>query len=119
MNQSHQRKAAPIGPERQSGKAKVIRASELAQMGVCEQRVVFEHRYGPRRTNQERQVMLRGQRMHDFYHREALWILQRPSSFSFIWRIAMAVVTWMVRIWKGRAGCAAEHKTREQEKEGC
>ena len=119
MKQSHQRKAAQIGPERPSGKAKVFRASELSQMGVCEQRVVFEHRHGPRRTNQERNAMLRGQRMHDLYRREVLWILRRPPSFSFIWGMVRALVAWIVSIWTGRAGREGQHKKCNQGKDRC
>ena len=119
MNRSQQRRAPQLASERSTCKAKVIRASELAQMGVCEQRVVFEHRHGPRRTNQERQAMLRGQRMHGLYHREALWILRRPSSFSLIWRMAWAVVCWIVSMWRGKAGREAEHNRCDQGKDGC
>ncbi len=119
MNQGHQRRARQRGPERPSGKTKVIRASELAQMGVCEQRVVFEHRHGPKRTDQERRAMLQGQRMHDLYHREALRILRRPPSFSFIWRMVRALVNWIVSMCRSRVGCGAEQEKGEQGKDGC
>lgn len=41
-----------------------VSASELAQMGVCEQLVQFEHRYGRRRSAQQRADMMRGDREH-------------------------------------------------------
>lgn len=39
-------------------------ASELAQMGVCERLVLFEHRYGPHRSAPQRAAMARGEREH-------------------------------------------------------
>jgi hypothetical protein len=119
MNQGDQRRAPYRGSERPPCKAKVIRASELAQMGVCEQRVVFEHHYGPRRTHQDREAMLLGQRMHDLYHREALWILRRPPSFRFVRGMVRALVAWIVSIWKGRAGREVEHDKCDQRKDKC
>lgn len=41
-----------------------VSASELAQMGVCEQLVQFEHRYGRRCSAQQRADMVRGDREH-------------------------------------------------------
>ncbi len=41
-----------------------VSAPELAQMGVCEQLVQFERRYGPRRSAQQRADMVRGGREH-------------------------------------------------------
>jgi hypothetical protein len=119
MKQGHQRSALQRGPQRPIGKAKVIRASELAQMGVCEQRIVFEHRHGPKRTDQERGAMLQGQRMHDLYHREALRILRKPPSFSFIRRMVRALVNWIVSMCRSRVGRGADPEKGEQGKDGC
>lgn len=41
-----------------------VSASELAQMGVCEQLVLFEHSYGQHRSAQQRADMVRGGREH-------------------------------------------------------
>lgn len=47
-----------------------VSASELAQMGVCERRVVFEHRYGKRRTIEQQQAIKRGRRAHGRFYPE-------------------------------------------------
>lgn len=41
-----------------------VSASELAQMGICEKRVVFEQRYGRRRTLVQLEALRRGLRAH-------------------------------------------------------
>ena len=46
-----------------------VSASVLAQMGVCEKRVVFEQRYGRRRTLAQLEALQRGLRAHQrFFH---------------------------------------------------
>ena len=47
-----------------------VSASELAQMGVCERLVVFEHRYGKRRTVEQQRAIKRGLRAHARFYRE-------------------------------------------------
>jgi hypothetical protein len=47
-----------------------ISASELAQMGVCERLVVFEHLAGRQRTLQQAQAMRRGHRLHRQFYAE-------------------------------------------------
>lgn len=47
-----------------------VSASELAQMGVCERLVLFEHRYGQRRTAQQRKGIAQGNREHRRFFRE-------------------------------------------------
>ena len=47
-----------------------VSASELAQMGVCERRVKFEHDRGRRRTPEQLQAMERGLRAHEEFYRE-------------------------------------------------
>ena len=47
-----------------------VSASELAQMGVCERLVVFEHRYGKRRLLKQQAAIERGQREHEQFYRE-------------------------------------------------
>ena len=47
-----------------------VEASELAQMGVCERLVVFEHRYGRQRTAEQQRAAMRGLRAHKRFYRE-------------------------------------------------
>lgn len=47
-----------------------VSASELAQMGVCERLMVFEHRYGKRRTVEQQRAIKRGLRAHARFYRE-------------------------------------------------
>ena len=47
-----------------------VSASELAQMGVCEQRVKFEHDLGRRRMPEQLQAMERGLRAHEEFYRD-------------------------------------------------
>ncbi len=49
-----------------------VSASDLAQMGVCERMVFFEHLYGRRLTQHRRAAAARGQRLHrQFYEKGA------------------------------------------------
>lgn len=47
-----------------------VSASELAQMGVCEWLVLFEHQRGARRTAQQLQDLARGRDAHDRFHQQ-------------------------------------------------
>lgn len=47
-----------------------VSASELAQMGVCERLVVFEHQYGKLRTAEQLSALKRGRRSHRRFYRE-------------------------------------------------
>lgn len=47
-----------------------VSASQLAQMGVCERLVVFEHRYGKPKTVEKRQAIERGLRAHERFYRD-------------------------------------------------
>jgi hypothetical protein len=58
-------------------KAKAVRASELAQMGVCERRVVFEHRYGKRHTAAQRAAIRRGLQEHERFFRDGVRITDK------------------------------------------
>lgn len=53
-------------------KAKAVRASELAQMGVCERLVVFEHRYGKRHTAAQRTAIRCGLQAHERFFRDGI-----------------------------------------------
>ncbi|MGJ9418777.1 CFI-box-CTERM domain-containing protein [Massilia sp. CMS3.1] len=59
------------GDGRQSGKkVNAVGASELAQMGVCERLVVFEHHFGKRRSLRQRGAIKRGQIAHKQFYRD-------------------------------------------------
>ena len=53
-----------------SGRCQRVSASSLAQMGVCERLVLFEHRYGRRYSVQQRKDMARGGREHRRFYLE-------------------------------------------------
>lgn len=48
-----------------------VSASQLAQMGMCETLVVFEHRYGKRPRPSQRLALKRGRRAHQRFLRQA------------------------------------------------
>lgn len=89
----------------------VVSASELAEMGVCERRVLLAHRHGPRRTSAQRRAMRRGLRAHERFHRDGLAANEgasrrrRPTAFASLgrWfvglctRIALAVLRSLAR----------------------
>lgn len=84
----------------------VVSASELAEMGVCERRVLLAHHHGLRQTSAQRRAMRRGLRAHERFHRDGLAAKEggsrrrRPIAFasSSRWfvgvclRIALAVL---------------------------
>ncbi len=49
-----------------------VSASQLAQMGVCERLMVFEHRYGKRVSPEQRQAIRRGLDEHERFYREGM-----------------------------------------------
>jgi hypothetical protein len=51
---------------------KPVSASELAQMGVCERLVVFEHRFGKRFSKERRQAIRRGLDEHDRFYQDGI-----------------------------------------------
>ena len=60
-----------------------VSASELAQMGVCERLVVFEHRYGKRCLPEQRAAIERGRREHERFYRQGR-IAPAPPGRCFI-----------------------------------
>lgn len=58
-------------------KAKAVSASELAQMGVCERLVVFEHRYGKRHTAARRAAIRYGLQAHDRFFRDGVRMTEK------------------------------------------
>ncbi len=76
-----------------------VSASELAQMGVCERLVVFEHRYGKRRTVEQQQATKRGRRAHARFYRERHMELPRQWRHFVVFLIfgrwlALCVAKW-------------------------
>ena len=49
-----------------------VSASELAEMGVCERRVLLTQRHGRWCTEVQRRAMRRGLRAHERFHRDGL-----------------------------------------------
>lgn len=73
-----------------------VSASELAQMGVCERLVVFENRYGKRRTVLQQRAIQRGLRAHlRFYHRH--FDASADGRTAITTRIASVVYGWLRR----------------------
>ena len=60
-----------------------VSASELAQMGVCERLVMFEHRYGKRCLPEQRAAIERGRPEHARFYREGR-IASAPPGRCFI-----------------------------------
>jgi hypothetical protein len=56
-----------------------VSASQLAQMGVCERLVVFEHRHGRVQTLAGREATERGLRAHERFHADGLADLVHPG----------------------------------------
>lgn len=56
-----------------------VSASDLAQMGVCERMVWFEHRYGRRFTPNRRAAAARGQQLHRQYYEQSMEQRRRSS----------------------------------------
>jgi hypothetical protein len=70
-------------------------------MGVCERLVVFEHRYGKRRSLAQRQAIRRGQRAHlQFYRNRQVEV---SSNAHVVARIASGLYGWLRRALRGAA----------------
>ncbi len=50
----------------------ILWASRLAEMAICERRVVLQHKLGRRSTSAQRNAMRAGRREHAAMHRESL-----------------------------------------------
>ncbi len=60
-------------------KSKAVSASELAQMGVCERLVVFEHRHGKRSTDIQREAIRRGLQEHGRFYRDGVRVSEKKG----------------------------------------
>lgn len=76
-----------------------VSASELAQMGVCERMVVFEHRYGKRRTVEQQQAIKRGQRAHLRFYRDGHMDWTRRWRYFIVFLIFGRWLTLCVAKW--------------------
>ena len=54
------------------GKKAMVSASELAQMGACERLVLFEARYGKRRSRCQQKAIERGRTEHDKFFKDGV-----------------------------------------------
>jgi len=61
-------------------KLRIVRASDLAKMAVCEQKLVYEKRYGELLTPLQRERIRDGHRGHARYLRDAFVLNPRVSS---------------------------------------
>ena len=65
---------------RRRPKLRAVRASDLAKMAACEQKLVYEKRYGERFTRTQRERIGDGNHGHARYLREAFVLNPRVSS---------------------------------------
>ena len=90
----------------------VVSASELAEMGVCERRVLLAHRDGPKWTSAQRRAMRRGLRAHGQFYRDGLTAREAESrclcpvalaslARSFVWGCLQTVLALL----RALAGC--------------
>lgn len=88
------------GPKKHKSQRVSVSASELAQMGVCERLVVFEYRYGRRRTVEQRHAIQRGLRAHQRFYPTRNANATGPGRYcgaflAFGRRLILGVVRWM------------------------
>lgn len=80
------------------GKEKFVRASDLAQMAICEQAWLLERSLGRRRTKQQQVALQRGQKMHQNYFREGL-ILMDQSREGWLSHLLKFISSWLTPAW--------------------
>jgi hypothetical protein len=79
MSIEHQNQTIPPVAEVHGTQPKVIRASDLARMVVCEQRMVFEHVHGRRERHFQAEARRLGIQAHQAYFCEAQQLInERP-----------------------------------------
>jgi hypothetical protein len=90
-------------------RSKAVSASELAQMGVCERLIFFEHYYGKRSSASQRAAMERGLEEHDRFRREGIRISAKSGRcyiatlvFGNSWEV-MALRAFRDRVLRRRA----------------
>lgn len=96
-----------MAPVKRHGRQRAsVSASELAQMGVCERLVVFEHRDGKRLTVEQQQAIKRGRRAHTLFFRERHMDSARPGRYFVAFMVfgrwlVLSVARWL-QAWKRR-----------------
>lgn len=73
------RRGFVLNGKRKRKRSKAVSASELAQMGICERLVVFEHRYGKRSTACQRAAMRRGLKEHQHFCRDGVGVSEKKG----------------------------------------
>lgn len=105
-------------PEKRPSAGLQVSASELAQMGICERFIVFEQRYGRRRTLAQQQAAKRGQHAHQrFYRNRHLdtavnWDLATNASIRLVLyeclrqavRVSLRPIHWCIARWRKNRG---------------
>lgn len=91
---------------RASRRGDIVSASELAEMAVCERRVLLSHLHGERRTRGQRIAMQRGLRAHDRFHREGL--AANGSLGRHLWPVVARLARCFVGLWAWLAEVAAK-----------
>lgn len=78
-----------------------VSATQLAQLGVCEKLVVFEHRHGKRPSEAQRVALERGLRAHRHFLRQASPITAGLADvvLEAIVRLAVAAGRCFMRWW--------------------
>ncbi len=64
---------------RRRNKPKAVSATELAQMGICERRVVFERRHGKRINVLHRTALSRGSIEHRQFYVDGIRLSEKPA----------------------------------------
>jgi len=80
--------------KRTTGRPRRVSASELAQMAVCERRVLLEHRFGKHISEERRTALRRGQRVHRRFLKGRCTGLGR-------WRWIRPLIDWIQRLLGG------------------
>lgn len=81
-----------------------VSASELAEMAVCERRVLLSHLHGERRTKAQRDAMRRGLRAHDRFHREGL----AANASRPLWAVVVPLARGLAGLWAWLAQVGAK-----------
>jgi hypothetical protein len=106
--------------KRKDRSQRVVSATELAEMGLCEMRVVLNHRHGRRTTPAQREAMARGTAAH------AAYLAQGKAESADLRKFVVTCVfgldapetqmlrTWSIQVlqprWWGRGVVASYHR---------
>jgi hypothetical protein len=75
-----------------------VRASELAEMGVCERRMRFKADLGVRRSKSQQQAAPRGVRMHAAFRRDGVGVQGEPVVREQPKRFIGTAICWLPRV---------------------